>query len=582
MKRIFFLLSTVVVMTALALGAFAANIDTKYLEPVYTNNFDSAADLADFKQYRGTWDVNDGRLYLTGGSTGTQSYILFNGDTELMNLADYVLDVDMYNIQTQGGVLVRSDFDTVLESADSGHMSYIMFISNDGTKGAVGASKATGEWNGNLKVSSAVLQPGMDIHIQAAVKGNLVQIKITELKSGKSLWTWCGSSDLWSKGTFGFRLRSKATGAELTNINTVSFDNLVISKYGEAPAVPVIPEEPAVPSFSIDTSDLVPVYTNNFETAADIADFKQYKGTWEVLAGKLYLSSVDKTHSYILYDGDPKITSLEDYVIDVDMYNIQTQGGVLIRSDVANVTGETESGHMSYMMYVSNDANKGAIGASKANGDWHGNLKVSSAVMQTGMDIHIQAAVKGDLVQITITELESGKLIWTWCEENQLWSKGSFGFRLRGAVTSTGLNNLGITAFDNLVVSTYGESANTVVKITIGQNVGYINGVAKELDAAPIIVESRTMLPVRFVAEAFGAEVGWDGATSTATVKTATTEIKIAIGANSATVNGKTVELDAPAFIEGGRTYLPVRFVSENLGAKVGWDGATSTVTLTK
>ena len=133
-------------------------------------------------------------------------------------------------------------------------------------------------------------------------------------------------------------------------------------------------------------------------------------------------------------------------------------------------------------------------------------------------------------------------------------------------------------------VVTYTSSAaqKTEVKMTIGKTVGYINGAEKALDAAPIIREGRTMLPVRFVAEAFGANVGWDGATSTATVKTENVEIKITIGAKTAVVNGKTVALDAPAFIENGRTYMPVRFVAENLGATVAWDGATSTATLTK
>lgn len=122
----------------------------------------------------------------------------------------------------------------------------------------------------------------------------------------------------------------------------------------------------------------------------------------------------------------------------------------------------------------------------------------------------------------------------------------------------------------------------TVVKMTIGKSTGYINNRARPLDAAPIIRESRTMLPVRFVAEAFGATVEWDGDTSTATVKTEEVEIKITIGATTAKVNGAEVTLDAPAFIESSRTYMPVRFVAENLGATVAWDGATSTATLTK
>ena len=122
----------------------------------------------------------------------------------------------------------------------------------------------------------------------------------------------------------------------------------------------------------------------------------------------------------------------------------------------------------------------------------------------------------------------------------------------------------------------------TVVKMTIGATAGYVNGEEKPLDAAPIIRNERTMLPVRFVAEAFGATVAWDGATSTATIKSDSVEIQITIGKASAIVNGKTVFLDVPAFIENGRTYMPVRFVAESLGATVAWDGATSTATLSK
>ena len=122
----------------------------------------------------------------------------------------------------------------------------------------------------------------------------------------------------------------------------------------------------------------------------------------------------------------------------------------------------------------------------------------------------------------------------------------------------------------------------TTVTMTIGQAAGIVNNRAYLLDASPIIRNDRTMLPVRFVAEAFGAEVGWDGATSTATLKTEDTEIKITIGASTAIVNGEDVTLDSPAFIENSRTYLPVRFVAENLGASVAWNGITSTATLTK
>ena len=120
------------------------------------------------------------------------------------------------------------------------------------------------------------------------------------------------------------------------------------------------------------------------------------------------------------------------------------------------------------------------------------------------------------------------------------------------------------------------------LQMTVGKTEYTVNRDAKTMDAAPVIRGDRTMLPVRYVAEALGAAVTWDGATSTATVTTAETELKITVGASLATVNGKSVSLDAPAFIENGRTYMPVRFVAEALGATVSWDGAASTATIRK
>ncbi len=136
-----------------------------------------------------------------------------------------------------------------------------------------------------------------------------------------------------------------------------------------------------------------------------------------------------------------------------------------------------------------------------------------------------------------------------------------------------------ISGFDSLTQS---GSASVTLKMTLGKTDYTLNGVTKTMDVAPIIANDRTMLPVRYVGEALGATILWDGATSTATLKTADTEIKITVGASEALVNGQAVQLDSPAFIENSRTYMPVRFVAETLGATVIWDGVTSTATITK
>ncbi|MBQ7660880.1 MAG: copper amine oxidase N-terminal domain-containing protein [Clostridia bacterium] len=131
-------------------------------------------------------------------------------------------------------------------------------------------------------------------------------------------------------------------------------------------------------------------------------------------------------------------------------------------------------------------------------------------------------------------------------------------------------------------------NANTVVELTIGSDTAYLNGKAHTLDAAPINRNNRTMLPVRFLANAFGVSddgILWDGATRTATLKNASTSIVITIGAPSMTVNGNAVALDSPAIIEKNRTYLPVRAIANALGVSndnIAWDGSTSTATLVK
>ena len=131
-------------------------------------------------------------------------------------------------------------------------------------------------------------------------------------------------------------------------------------------------------------------------------------------------------------------------------------------------------------------------------------------------------------------------------------------------------------------------ASNTTVKLTIGSTTAYINGAAQTLDAAPINRNNRTMLPVRFLANAFGVAnegIKWDAATRTATLTNTTTTIVVTIDAPTMTVNGQTVALDSPAIIESNRTYLPVRAIANALGVSndnIAWDAATNTATLVK
>lgn len=119
------------------------------------------------------------------------------------------------------------------------------------------------------------------------------------------------------------------------------------------------------------------------------------------------------------------------------------------------------------------------------------------------------------------------------------------------------------------------------INLTIGSKVVLVDGDPVVNDVAPIIKDSRTFLPIRIIAEELGATVTWNEAEQSVTIGKGNTEIVIYIGQAFALVNGGPVSLDAPAFIQDDRTYLPVRFVAENLGADVVWDATAQTVTIT-
>ena len=95
---------------------------------------------------------------------------------------------------------------------------------------------------------------------------------------------------------------------------------------------------------------------------------------------------------------------------------------------------------------------------------------------------------------------------------------------------------------------------------------------ADNLDVQPVVLEDRTLVPVRFIAESFGAKVGWDGATETVTVQLGDTDITLQIGSCDMTVNGKTTTLDVPAQTINDRTLIPLRAIAESLGKTVFWD----------
>jgi hypothetical protein len=122
--------------------------------------------------------------------------------------------------------------------------------------------------------------------------------------------------------------------------------------------------------------------------------------------------------------------------------------------------------------------------------------------------------------------------------------------------------------------------SNTLV-FTVGSATILLNGVEKQIDSPPVIVEGRTFVPVRALMENIGGYVNFDAALQEITFSYKNKTIVMQIGSNEATVNGNPVELDAPPYITSeGRTMIPLRFITENLGLYVLWDFALQSITI--
>lgn len=104
-----------------------------------------------------------------------------------------------------------------------------------------------------------------------------------------------------------------------------------------------------------------------------------------------------------------------------------------------------------------------------------------------------------------------------------------------------------------------------------------VNGQEVHSSVPPQIINGRTVVPIRFVAEALGADVAWDGATKTATITKGELQLKLKVG-GKALKNNLPVALDVPPQIVGGRLMVPLRFVAETLNCRVKWDEASRTV----
>jgi len=155
-----------------------------------------------------------------------------------------------------------------------------------------------------------------------------------------------------------------------------------------------------------------------------------------------------------------------------------------------------------------------------------------------------------------------------------------------------GINNITVKATDKLgnittkiysITYSLSKSKTTVITLKIDSPYIVIDGILNKIDAQgskPIIQNGRTLLPIRTLFESIGGIVEWNTKEKKITIILNGHSINLWISKAEAIVDGSKKTLDVAPFIINGRTYLPLRFISENLGASVNWDPTTRTITI--
>ena len=133
-------------------------------------------------------------------------------------------------------------------------------------------------------------------------------------------------------------------------------------------------------------------------------------------------------------------------------------------------------------------------------------------------------------------------------------------------------------------LSVSADDADVVVSLQINNPIMEVNGIETEIDIGrgtkPIVIDGRTLVPIRAIIEAFEGVVGWDGATQTVKLTMDDDVISLVIDNKTAYLNNISHTLDVAPTVINGRTMLPIRFIAEGFNLGVAWEGNTQTVTI--
>jgi len=199
---------------------------------------------------------------------------------------------------------------------------------------------------------------------------------------------------------------------------------------------------------------------------------------------------------------------------------------------------------------------------------------IASNATYSALDYTTQAAWTDTLAVAVVSNVAPAQGLMTYgAAETGNVSAYAFGLTTTVAVT---INAAGV-----VTITTAPVAVKRVIVLTIGSDIVTVDGQATSIDAAPEIVDGRTFVPIRFIAETFGSTVGWIPATKSVTIVLGTTTINLQIKSTTAVIKGKIIVLEAAPYIKNSRTMVPLRVITESFGGDVAWDPINHIITIT-
>lgn len=176
--------------------------------------------------------------------------------------------------------------------------------------------------------------------------------------------------------------------------------------------------------------------------------------------------------------------------------------------------------------------------------------------------------------KLVINSLRSGKTIFS----------DPFEIKLQNSTTTTTTSNTTTTGGTGSTAGSGGGTATAsgTIVLYVDSLLAQVDGVTRVLDAAPVIVDNVTMVPLRFISDSLGATTEYNSAGQYVTIKYGTKEMNLWVDSILAKVDGSFTSIQTPVRIINDRMMVPIRFISENFGATVTWDGTARSIKITR